>query len=201
MTTKCGGINEGAYIDCDFLPRGGTLGDLMLIKKDEWDLAVKNGTITFDATTKNLITSIVLTTGDQGYVFEHFEDMVRPVITMLRRPTGARYKQTVDYSVLGKTAEDEKIIKDMGDERYVAIYQNKFGGNDGDQQYKVLGVETGLRRPEGGAELDLYNEQDGTWILKIESDDEALETTPQYTFYNTDGATTDAQFVTLQSPA
>jgi len=201
MATNCGGIAAGVDIDCDHLPRGGTRNNLLLIKKDEWDLAVNAGTITFDGTTPNIIDACVLSTGDQGYLFEQFDDAVKPVVTGVKKASGYRYKQTLDFIVVAKTAAAEKVVNDMGSERYVAIYQNKYAGNDGDQKYKVFGVECGLRRPDGGAELDPYNDVDGCWMLKLESEDDALETKGQYTFYDSDEATTDAAFVVLQSAA
>ncbi len=199
--SNCGTLAEGIDVDCDNLPFGGTDPNVLFIKKAEWDLAVANATITFDGSTTNLITAIVLTSGDQGYLFECFNDMVKPVITGVKKPSGYRYKQTVEFGAIGSKAAIEKKIKDMGNERYVAVYINQFKDEDGEGKYKVIGVEAGLKRPDGGAELDKYNDIDGVWLLKMESEDHALEATPEYSFYNTDEATTDAQFVVLQSVA
>ena len=201
MDPNCGAIAAGIDIDCDYLPGGGVEPNILLIKKTEWDLAVTAGTITFDGTSANLIDALVLTTGDQGYYFQGYPMQTKPVITGLKRPSGYRYKQSIDFIIDGSVAANEKILTDMGDGRFVVIYINSFANEGGAGKYKVLGVEAGLKRPEGGAELDKYNDVDGVWIVKFASEDHALESTPEYTFWDTDEATTDAAFVVLQSVA
>lgn len=198
---NCGTLAAGNAIDCDNLPSGGTEPNILLIKKTEWDLAKVSGTVTFDGTTPNLITDLVLDSGDKGYLFEGFQNSVKPLFTTINRASGIRYKQTIDYVVPGGKAEVDKLIKDSGNERYVVIYKNLFKDEDGEGKYKVLGVEAGLKRPEGGAEKDAFSDVDGVWMCKLESEEFALESTPMYTLYKTSEAVTDAIFVALQSAA
>jgi len=201
MDPNCGALAVGIAVDCDYLPIGGTEPNILLITKTEWDLAVTNATITFDGTSPNLIDALVLTQGDKGYLIEGYENQTKPIVTGIKRASGYRYKQTIDFLAIGGKAAIEKIVKDMGNQRFVVIYKNLFRDEGGEGKYKVFGVEAGLKRPEGGAELDKYNDVDGVWMLKLESEEFALESTPEYSFYDTDEATSDAVFVTLQSAA
>ena len=199
MENNCGTLAAGINLNCTYLAQGGVEPNILLIKKTEWDLAVTASTITFDVTTANLITAIVLTTGDQGYYFEGYPMQVKPIITGVKRASGYRYKQSIDFVIDGSLAANEKILRDMGDERYVVIYINSWSNTGGTGKYKVLGVKSGLKRPEGGAELDKYNDIDGMWVVKLASEDHALESVAEYTYYTTSEAVTDAAFLALQS--
>lgn len=198
MDPNCGGLSAGNEIDCDYKQFGGTEPNVLLIKKTEWDLALTAATITI---TTSMCTAIVLTTGDQGYLFESYPDSVKGLSTSVKRASGTRYKQSLEFVITGGLAAVDDIVDTIGDERYVAIYINTFVDDGGGGKYKVMGVDAGLRIPDGGITKDTHGDNDGAWLVKLESPDSGLESKPLYTFYTTDEATTDAAFVVLQSAA
>ena len=117
----------------------------------------------------------------------------------MQKASGIRYKQSIEFVIIGGKAAIDDIVNTMSDERYVAIYINTFADEAGAGKYKVLGVDAGLKIPDGGAVKDPYSDNDGAWLMKLESTDLALESRPIYTFWDTDEATTDTAFTALQS--
>jgi len=198
ISPNCGGLAAGNEIDCDYKQHGGTEPNILIINKVDWDLAVTGTTITFS---DSLITAIALTTGDLGYLFESFPDSVKPVSTSVLKASGLRYKQSIEFVITGGKAAVDAIVDSMVDERYVVIYINTFKDQTGQGKYKVLGVDAGLKIPDGGAVKDTHGDNDGAWLMKLENTDLALESVPLYTFWHTSEAVTDDEFVTLQSAA
>lgn len=194
----CGNLTAGLGKNCDKPISSGTNGDLLLMTKADFDLAVANGTITFDATTPNLITALVLSTGKQGFLFEGTDDQVKPKIEVVIKNGLTLYKQEIVFNSNMLDAESEKVLDSFQDTKVVAIYKNSFHGIAGETKYKVLGVDSGLILTARA--LEPLGEFAG-WVITLSSKENALEAHGQYSFYHTDEATTDTEYLALQTPA
>ena len=194
----CGSLSAGIARNCSKPITSGTDLDVLLIPKSDWDLAVAAGKITFDATTGNLITDIVLTAGKQGYLFETGLEMVKPKITAELKNGITFYKQELEFPASGLDAVSEKTLDDLKEIPVVSVYKNTFHGIAGETKYKVLGVDSGLRLTK--REIDPNGDFAG-WIVGLSSRDNALESVGQYSLYKTDEATTDGVYAALQVAA
>ena len=196
MGTPCGSLNAGLDLNCNNLITSGTDNNLLLISKENWDDAVAGGTITFDATTNNLITDCVLSSsGKQGYLFETGREQVKPKVAMEIKNGFRLHKQEVEFPIQKLDAASEKVLDDLSNILVVASYKNTFHGTTGDAKYKVLGVESGLILSKREIESD---GDFGGWIIGLSSGEKALESVGQYSLYKTDEATTDGIYAALQ---
>lgn len=77
------------------------------------------------------------------------------------------WNKTLPFIILNNGAEVTKnIIDKLANGRFVAIVENAFAGNNGDNAFEIIGLETGLTLTEGNNEK--WNEDyGGGWSLTL----------------------------------
>jgi len=195
--SNCGSLTADINKACATQITEGNEADILLILKSDWDVAVAEESISFDATSENLIDAIVLAVGKEGFIIETNEGQIKPKIETVIKNGAHLWKQTVEFAVPLLDAATEKAVNDLNEQRVVAIYKNKFHGTDGETKYKVLGVDSGLKVAtatlEGNAEF-------AGWIITLANEDDGLEMHNQYSLYKTSEVVTDAIYTALQTP-
>lgn len=138
--STCGRINSNILIDCDNPLVGGSNDRLILINKDDWDLA----TITRDQNNNQLITNIVLASGAVGYIFEGKNNSVEPRQALVKQ----RYAEVYDHEVIFKVFKADPSAKQqlerLAKGKVVAVVENNWKGDAGSGAFEVYGEETGL---------------------------------------------------------
>jgi hypothetical protein len=152
----------------------------------------------FDATNKDLIKTLVLTKGNQGYA------IVCPgstpftgTKTTLKKGT---YKNSWEHEIPVVVLDNgpavcANVIEGLANGTFVVILKNKFKGADGSSEYQVYGYYQGLIAES--IENDKYSEDtDGGWKCTLK---ETGAPKAAMFYFNTDSATTATQFETLKT--
>lgn len=183
----CGDITIGSQYDCDDPLIGGTRERLGVINKN--DIA----SVTYSASTPNLVTAITLTTGKVCHLFNGFRNSVLPSLEKATAPSGqAQFRHIVNFFVYENTQIQKNNIAKMANGKYVTIYQNS---NQDEQAFEVQGLGAGLELQDGA--INNKNENNGAYNLILASGAQQMEGKLPSTFFSTDFATTLAAFETL----
>lgn len=183
----CGDITIGSKYDCDKPLIGGTRERVGAINKN--DIA----SITYSATTPNLVTAITLKSGKVMHLFNGFKNSVLPSLEKLTAPSGqALWKHICNFFIYENTQEQKNNIAKMGNGKFVTIYQNADENNDA---FEIQGLGTGLRLQDGA--VNNKNENQGAYNLILASDAGQEEGRPPSTFLSTDFAGTLAAYEAL----
>lgn len=77
------------------------------------------------------------------------------------------WNKTLPVIILNNGADvAENIVDKLANGKFVAVVENAFAGNEGDNAFEIVGLETGLSLTEGNAEK--YNEDyGGGWSLTL----------------------------------
>lgn len=137
----------------------------------------------------NLFTDIVLKSGKKLYKI--FQSGKTPFSGNTSEAQVGTYRvtwnKTLPFIILNSGADvSANIIDKIANGKFVAIVENAFSGNNGDNEFEIIGLETGLTLTEGNNEK--YNEDyGGGWSLTM-----VEENAPTSGFYllDTDVATT-----------
>ena len=142
--STCGQISASVVLDCDNVMVAGANDRLVLINKDDWDLA----TITPDGENAELITGIDLASGTDAYYFEGKNYSTEPKQTLVKQ----RYSEVFDHEIIFKVfksnAATKVQIEALVKGKFVAIIENNFRGADGDSAFEIYGYDVGLQTME-----------------------------------------------------
>lgn len=117
----------------------------------------------------NLLTDIILYEGTKMYKI--YQSGKTPFSGATSEAQVGTYRttwnKTLPFVILKNGADvTANIIDKMANGRFVAVVENSYAGNDGDNAFEVLGLETGLTLSEGNNEK--YNEDyGGGWSLTM----------------------------------
>jgi len=77
------------------------------------------------------------------------------------------WNKTLQFIILNSGADvTTNIIDKLANGKFVAIVENSYAGNNGDNEFEIIGLETGLTLTEGNNEK--YNEDyGGGWSLTM----------------------------------
>lgn len=183
----CGDLRYGSRYDCDDPLYGGTQELLAVINKG--DIA----SITYSATTPNLITGITLVTGKVANLFTGFRNNVLPSLEAVEVANGPTvWKQIMNFFAFENTQLWKNELAKLGKGKYVTIYINaKMDAN----AFEVQGVGKGLELQAGA--VNNKAENNGAYNLILASKAGQEEVLPPNTFLSTDYAGTLAAFNTL----
>ena len=177
---------------CADLVTKGLEHDGIIINRDDIDFSAT----TFNSTNPNIIESLVLKSGKQGYkVIQQGNTPFTGTQSTLEVGT---YRNTWTHQIpLAILANDPDTCKDIIDGlangTFVAILRNKFKGTSGDAEYQVYGYTQGLVASEGTN--DKYSEDtDGGWLITLQ---ETGTRQSAMWFFDTDAATTLAAYEAL----
>ena len=142
--STCGQISASVVLDCDNVMVAGANDRLVLINKDDWDLA----TITPDGANAELITGIDLASGTDAYYFEGKNYSTEPKQTLVKQ----RYSEVFDHEIIFKVfksnAATKVQIEALVKGKFVAIIENNFRGAAGDSAFEIYGYDVGLQTME-----------------------------------------------------
>lgn len=187
-------ISKAIDFDCDELITRGLEADGIIINRSDIDFA----STVFDNTNPNIIKTLVLKSGKQGYEVSQLGNT--PFTGTQSTLEVGTYRNTwthqIPIVVLSNTPEvANKIIDGLANGTFVVILRNKFKGESGEAEYQVYGYTQGLVASEGTNEK--YSEDtDGGWLITLQETGARLSA---MFFFNTDATTTAAAYEALKS--
>ena len=187
-------ISKAIDFDCDELITRGLEPDGIIINRSDIDFA----STVFDNTNPNIIKTLVLKSGKQGYEVSQLGNT--PFTGTQSTLEVGTYRNTwthqIPIVVLSNTPEvANKIIDGLANGTFVVILRNKFKGESGEAEYQVYGYTQGLVASEGTNEK--YSEDtDGGWLITLQETGARLSA---MFFFNTDATTTAAAYEALKS--
>jgi len=199
--TLCGSFADFT-IDCDNLMKGGTEQDIIIVDYDDVRAELAEGTpgITFDGTTKSLVTDFTFTASSdrEGYLIEGSKGTVIGMSEAIDQNSGVGYKHSVEFQIQDNLAASDYIVSQLKNKRIVVIFKNRHKNASGAGKYKILGLESGLVLESSNLNT---SENNGVHMLKFSSEEISLEPHPIWSLFDTDEATTDAIWTALQTAA
>ena len=187
-------ISKAIDFDCDELIARGLESDGIIINRSDIDFA----STVFDNTNPNIIKTLVLKSGKQGYAVQQLGNT--PFTGTQSTLEVGTYRNTwthqIPIVVLSNTPEvANKIIDGLANGTFVVILRNKFKGESGEAEYQVYGYTQGLVASEGTNEK--YSEDtDGGWLITLQETGARLSA---MFFFNTDATTTAAAYEALKT--
>jgi len=167
---NCYDLTKSITNDCDNPMVPGADAKIWVFPKNVWDNAAK----TVDGTDSNLITGIVLASGETGIYIKGLNSSVEPSIELSVGTYGTTYIHSVTFKVFDNSnpvkAELEKLTKG----KFVIVVQNNFKGAGNDVTFEIYGYNSGLRALEGGR---VVNDTDtlGGYSFTLSSEETATE--------------------------
>lgn len=183
----CGDITIGSRYDCDSPLVGGVRERLGVINKN--DIA----SVTYSASTPNLVTAITLKTGKVCNLFEGFRNSVLPSLEKATSPSGqAVWRHVVNFFVYENSQIQKNNIAKLGNGKYVTIYQNS---NEDTHAFEIQGLSNGLELQDGA--INNKSENNGAYNLILTSGASQMEPKLPSTYLSTDFSGTLTAFETL----
>lgn len=187
-------IAQGIGTSCEDMVQRGLEADGIIINRKDIDFSAT----TFDESVNNIVKTLVLKTGKQGYPVSQLgaTPFTGTNTTLVKGTYVNKFNNTVALVVLDNGAEVcENIIDKLANGEFVVILKNKHKGAGGKGEYQIYGYYQGLYAET--IDNDKYSEEtEGGWAVTL------LETgTPKsgVFLWNTDKETTEAQFDSLKS--
>ena len=187
MATICGKITQGFDIDCDNPLQAGAEDTLILINRDDWLGAV----ITYNVGNPQIIEDVVLPVPAVAYAYEGKNNSIGPKYEFIKQTYAEVYNHEINFKVFNINPDAKKELEAMAKGSMVAIVNNKFKGDNGDNAYEVYGADAGLIISQNLRDI-INQENQGAFDVILKSDEAALEPHMPKTFFNTDLATTKA---------
>jgi len=166
----CGGIVSGSVYDCTNPIVGGNNQNLILIDKEIFDRA----TITYDGSTDNLITNILLTEiGDVGYKFEGIRKSLNPQSAFVPSEVANGYDHQVDFLIFDVDQAQKNNIEKMAYGKQVAIVENTNVAGNGDSVFEVFGTNLGLEVQAGAMRITGDADTNGAYTISLKTSESA----------------------------
>lgn len=130
---SCGTITMGSNIDCDNIPKGGSVARVGVLNYDDvTDITVVDGRIT----------AITLREGARGYVFRGFRNDVQKSEEVANPGIGLnQFRHLIRWVVYERTQEQKNNIEKLAKGRFIVVAENR--GKD-DDAFEVYGVGVGV---------------------------------------------------------
>jgi hypothetical protein len=192
----CEGLQMGAPYDCENPLVAGVNQRLILMDLQVWNDATK----TFDPTTPNLLTSVTLGSGDQGWAFEGIRTSLAPQSNFIPSTNSVGYDHQTDFIVFDISAEQKANLETMGLNKMVGVVENANAVGNSNSVFEVFGAGVGM---ELITNARLNNDQDtnGGYSISLKtSDNSGKEPHLPYSWWDTDYATTKAEVDALLTP-
>jgi hypothetical protein len=185
MATICGKITQGFDIDCDNPLQAGAEDTLILINRDDFLASA----ITYNVGNPQIIEDIVLPVGVLAYAYDGKNNSIAPKYEFIKQTYAEVYNHEINFKVFNVNPTAKKELEAMAKGSMVAIINNKFKGNNGDNAYEVYGADAGLIISQNLRDI-INQENQGAFDVILKSDETAPEPHMPKTFFNTDLATT-----------
>lgn len=193
MALDCSKITTGfTMTECATPALPGTDARVILISYTDINKALSE-------VTDNVITSIILKSGAQGYEVDSLPNATVGEDTVNVGTYNRTHQHNLTIRIFKKSEAAKKFVNGLTNARVVAIVQNNDRGVEGDTKYEVYGWDSGLELNDLTASTEMA---DGVpYLFTLGSGTIAQEGTLPKSFYKTDEATTDAAVDSLLTPA
>jgi hypothetical protein len=190
----CGKIAEGVIIDCTVRLIAGTMETVILVNYDDYKLAtVTPGSDPLSVTSVDFTP---LLTGTYGFEFTGKKNSNDPLVESNRGTYDLYYKHSLGMKIFSNDVATKRTLDDMGDSLVVAFVENKNSGTAGDSSFEIYGSQAGLEISQLNRNPNDADTK-GAWDLILANSDDDLEGTVPLQFFDTDYATTKANFLGL----
>lgn len=189
MSVDCGqGIFADIIATCDTVGNGGN-------EVKAWILNRTNVTLTFDTTTKNIITGAVNASGERAYTLT---GMLKTIDSGFDRSVEEglpdRFSHYIGFGHYSFDAASGLSVDNLKD--VIVIVESRDKTDDGDGVFRVYGALYGL---DVTSDTHRANTNKGARTLELGSRDGDNEPYSYYVFYDTDYATTKAAIEALET--
>lgn len=189
MATCVPKITGNLQFDCDNRDVQGLEANILLFNRDDVDF----GNSTIDGANSKLITNFQLKSGTTGYVLQGIKLLNSYLSEVVVNNEGLnRWRHNLNARIFNLDKEARKQIDLIADgANLVAVVERKWKGADQESPFVVLGWGTGMEIAEGS---ESSNENDGSFVFRVASNDLALEGEGAKLLLETDYATTKTAF-------
>lgn len=188
MATICGKISADLLVDCTNPLISGVNDRMVLINREDWELA----TITVNITDPRIITNIVLASGVTAYEYQGKNDSIEPKSTLVRTTYSEAYDHEITFKVFINNADTKKQLELLAKGKVVAIIQNNHTGTAGNACFEVYGVDSGLILQTSERSLADADTQ-GAYACVLRNSEKSRQAHFPYTFFDTSFAVTKAK--------
>ncbi len=191
MATCIPSIDTDLQFDCDNRDVQGLEANILLFNRADIDFAAS----TIDGTNSKLITNFQLLSGKTGYLLQGIKLLNSYLNEVVVNNEGLnRWRHNLSARIFNLNKDARKQIDLIADgANLVAIVERKWKGANNESPFVVLGWGTGMEIAEGS---ENSAENDGSFVFRVASSDNALEAEGVKLLLETDYATTKTAFDT-----
>jgi len=199
MPVDCtGNLTADILFDCANAPVGGIEQNVVLINKDDIDVA----NTTIDATNRILLTNLQLKAGKSGYLLTGVKQSSGKAWELVKKENAPdKFKHTFSGVIFNPSAANKQQADSLSQgSRYIAIVEQVWKGTDSKEAFEVLGLTSGL---ELMTMTNSSRENDNMIMFELSSADGFEETTMPRTLLDVSYAATKTAFANKfeQDPA
>jgi len=199
MPVDCtGNLTADIIFDCANAPIGGIEQNVVLINKEDIDIAAT----TVDDTNRILVTNLQLKPGKTGYLFKGIKQSNGKAWELVKKENAPdKFKHTFSGVIFNPTALNKQQADQLSKgAKYVAVVEQVWKGAASADAFEILGYSSGL---EITTMTNSSRENDNMIMFELASADGFEETTMPKTFLDGDYAATKTAFTNKfeQDPA
>ncbi len=171
--------------DCDNPIIPGVDAKIWVFPLDRWENAAK----TVDGTDTNLITNIVMASGELGIFIQGQFSSVEPTSSLSVQTFGTTYLHQILFRVFDNSPKVKQELERIAKGKFVVVVQNNFKGTSDDVAFEIYGYNSGMRATEGPREVNNV-ENLGAYVFTLVSEETATEPRLPFSLLVTDVAGT-----------
>lgn len=189
MATCIPAIDGNLQFDCDNRDVQGLEVNILLFNRADVDF----GNSTIDGANSKLITNFQLLSGKTGYVLQGIKLLNNYLAEVVVNAESLnRWRHNLSARIFNLDKDNRKQIDLIADgANLIAIVERKWKGANNESAFVVLGWGTGMEIQQG---QEASNENDGSFVFRVASDDGALEGEGAKLLLEGDYTTTKAAF-------
>ena len=190
MPLDCtGNLTADIIFDCANAPVGGIEQNVVLINKEDIDMA----NTTVDADNRVLVTNLQLKSGKTGYLLSGVKQSNGKAWELVKKENAPdKFKHTFSGVIFNPTAENKMQASALATgAKYVAVVEQVWKGAESAEAFEILGLSSGL---ELMTMTNNSKESDNMIVFELSSADGFEETTMPRTLLDVDYAATKTAF-------
>lgn len=190
MPLDCtGNLTADIIFDCANAPIGGIEQNVVLINKEDIDMA----NTTVDADNRVLVTNLQLKSGKTGYLLSGVKQSNGKAWELVKKENAPdKFKHTFSGVIFNPTAENKRQASALATgAKYVAVVEQVWKGAESAEAFEILGLSSGL---ELMTMTNNSKESDNMIVFELSSADGFEETTMPRTLLDGDYAVTKTAF-------
>ena len=194
LQRACDGLVMGADIDCADPLAPGIRKRLIGFNLE--DIA----DVQYSVSQPNVIESITLLEGKQGWVFEGIKQSIIPNLELVNTPTASTWRHSVTLSIFDVSSGQKLNIQGMATKASVWIVENANDSSNVDSVFEVYGLQRGLEA-QSITRSPVDTESGAAFVVEMATpDDGGNEPVPVESYFITDYVTTLAAVELLLTP-